>query len=302
LNSYLATKSQVEVVLGNGQRATAPVAGSLAFQALKDMLQQKALLQMAKDEGVAPTEEDVKKELEFQKKLDPDYVKKRRSLGYTLEQINKQLEVALAHERLVTKGITISKDEVDQYIANNKQLFREPETVDMQWIFVRTREKLDKVEDELRKGAIFASVAQQYGEQPRAKEDGGRFTSNRVLDRFPVELKNLINKTEVGRVTNDTSAAAVKGWTKLNDGFAKFYVERKTPAKDITIDETRRKLVERQLAMERGAAATNLDMRLADRLVEAKVAIEDKLLKEQWERFVKDLKERKGVGTETASR
>ncbi len=283
-NKYLATKETVTVIIPNSGPADLQVAGSLAFQALKDLVARKVLMQLAKDEGVAPEEKDVLAELDTRKKLNPNYVKQMTAGGMSIQRLKEDIAVGLARERLLTKGITVSMDEVNKYIANNKELFMDPARADMQWVFVKAAAAKAAVDKELATGQPFGSVAQRLSEYPKAREDQGRFPQNEVR-RMPPELQTLVNKTAELKVTE---------WLKLQDGFAKFYISKKTAAKAIQMDDVRKGLVQRQLAQERGSQAVDLNKRISDKLRQSEIKIDDPSLKDPWDKAMEELKKASG--------
>lgn len=283
-NKYLETKDTVTVMTPSGP-AEARVAGSLAFQALKDLVARKILMQLAKDEGVAPAEADVLAELELRKKLNPNYIKQVTAGGMSIQRLKEDIAVGLAREKLLSKGITITKDEVDKYIATNKEAFMEPARADMQWIFVKTEAAKSAVDKELATGQPFSSVAQRLSEFPNARQDQGRFPQAVIRD-MPQELQDLVSKTPELKVSE---------WLKLSDGWAKFSIQKKTPAKAINMDESRKLLVQRQLAQERGGQAVDLNKRISDKLKSSEIKVEDPSLKEPWERAMEELKKASGA-------
>jgi hypothetical protein len=291
-HSYLERKPTVQVMSPDGQVVEAPVARSLAFQGMQDLISRRIMAQMAKDEGVYPTEADIMKELEFQTKRRPDFVKLLTAQGLTLEDIKNDLAIDLTRERLLTKGITVTDEEVDQFITENKQSFMTPETADLLFVVVQNQEQRRTVDKELGEGQMFAAVTKRHSVSPDVRQTGGRFRLNQVA-AFPEPLKSAVQKTGERRTTD---------WIEADGMSYKFYVERKAEAKPIEIDDTMKTLVRRQLAMQRGAKANDLSKRLLDKLKDAKIDIEVRALKEPWEKQIEQLKTQEaqqGVGRTT---
>jgi parvulin-like peptidyl-prolyl isomerase len=279
-HKYLEYKPQVNVVTNNNQVAQAQVAGTLGLLAFEDLLRQKLLLQMAKDEGVFPTDQDIQKELEFQKKRNPDFVKELQARGLKLAEIRESLTVDIATERLITKGIKVEMPEVDKFIQDNPKSFVDPATVDMLWVFVKDKANEGSVDDELRAGQAFAAVAKRYSQFPGAATNQ-RFPQ-RVISAMPKEIQKLVDKTGEAQQTE---------WLTLSDGFAKFYVEKKEGEKPIVMDDTKKEFLRRQIALERGRKATDLDAKLQERLKSAKIDVKYDDMKELWKRAEEQLKQ-----------
>lgn len=277
---FLEVKNTVNVRV-QGQTASLPVAEPLGFQALQDLVQRQLLLQMAADEGVLPTDKDVLDEIEFKKKINPNFVRELQARGMTLRQIKFAVLADLAQERLLTKGITVTDEEAKKYVEENKKQFTEPERYDMLWIVVKDDAAKAKIDQEIKAGTNFGQLAMQYSIDPQAKQSTGRFP-NGVIEQLPEQLQTVLRKTSEG---------ASSDWVKVESNWAKFYIEKKNPAKPVVMDEAKMTLLKRQMAMQRGARANDLTKRLADKLKEAKVEVKYSDLKSPWEKLMERIKD-----------
>ena len=276
---YLENKGTVMVTV-QGQNASLPVSAPLGYQALEDLISQKILLQMAEDEGVAPKSEDVDAEIAFRTKLNPGFVNQQTSAGITLQQIKDALLVQLAQERLLTKGITVTMPEVEDYIKKNPKQFEDPATAELQWVVVKDEATKAKVDQALTTGQDFQKVALTYSIDPNLKQNGGKFPQTRI-DQMVEPIRKAVEATPTGKQT---------AWIKFNDGQAKFLVEKKEAAKPTTISEAQKQYVQRQLAMQRGKMANDLDKRLRDKLKETKITVDYEPLKPMWAKTEEQLK------------
>ncbi len=299
---YLKTKDRVRIITDQGQIVEAPVyqvlgngqtlGTTLAYQAIEDLISRKLIAQVAKDEQVYPTEREVMAELDFRKKLNAGYVQAQNNLGMTMDRIKDQLYVELATEKLLTKGITVSDADLEKFIKENK-LDRDPETADLQYIYVRAPAAKQRVDRELATGASFGTVAVRYSEAPNAKETNARFPV-RIVDRLLEPMKSAVRKTPEGRTTD---------WINLQDGSAKFYVEKKSPEKPLKLDDTRRQLLKREIAKLQGRRAKDLGKRLADKLFasESKILVVPNDLKDMWKQAMDRAKKDRKVSVPTSS-
>lgn len=282
-HKYLEAKPTVRVQTGSGI-AEARVAESLAFQALQDMIARQVTLQLAADEKVYPTDAEVSKELDFQKKLNPNFLPQLTRSGLTIDRIKDSLLLNLAREKLITKGVTVTMKEAEDYIAANPKAFMEPATADMLWVFVRNSANKAKVDEALKSGQTFSIVASQFSEFPGASEQGGRFPTRQV-NQLPVDLQKLVASTPEGRASN---------WLTMQDGSARFFIEKKSPEKPLEMTPERKELVRRQLAQQRGNQAIDLGKRVLDKLTASKVDVKERSLVEAWntafERFKREQK------------
>jgi parvulin-like peptidyl-prolyl isomerase len=219
---------------------------------------------MAEDEGVAPKSEDVDAEIAFRTKLNPGFVNQQTSAGITLQQIKDALLVQLAQERLLTKGITVTMPEVEDYIKKNPKQFEDPATAELQWVVVKDEATKAKVDQALTTGQDFQKVALTYSIDPNLKQNGGKFPQTRI-DQMVEPIRKAVEATPTGKQT---------AWIKFNDGQAKFLVEKKEAAKPTTISEAQKQYVQR----------------LRDKLKETKITVDYEPLKPMWAKTEEQLK------------
>ncbi|MDX2066401.1 MAG: peptidylprolyl isomerase [Fimbriimonadaceae bacterium] len=282
-NAYLARKRTV-TVMGPQGPIDLQVTGSLGLQALRDMVNRKLLLQIAKDQGVAPTEDAVKKEIDFQQKRDPQFVKKLTGAGMSLEQINQDLKVDLARFNLVTKGITVTPADVDKYIKDNPQEFVTPAQVELYFIQVSSDKAKTEVDTALKQGTTFPIAASRYSEAPGARTSQGRFPIT-LVSELPPALARIVNDAKVGSPTN---------WVKDGQNWLRFFVQNKQQEKKISIDETIKEAVRRRIAEMRGGQANDLTKSLQERLKSATVEVKTPSLVEGWKQTMESLKASEG--------
>ncbi|MFM9871862.1 MAG: SurA N-terminal domain-containing protein [Fimbriimonadaceae bacterium] len=297
LIEYLETKSTVRVSvqgvqqIPNSQEANAQVSGTLAFQALQDMVVRKLVIQMAQKEGVLPSMDDVNAHIKLLGDVNPTFVQNLQSRGLSMKGIREQVQVDLAQQNLVSKGITVTDAEVDSYIKSNKAEFQDPAKAEMLWIVSNTQSKA-LAEADLNKGTKFEDVAVKFSIDPNAKQLGGKFNSSGQTPPpggFPINalaevFRTAVEKTTAGKSTDWIAIPGKEGT------FAKFYVVRKTEARDQEITPARKELVKRGLAVARGQQTKDIQEKLATMLREAKITVEDENLKPLWEKFSEKLK------------
>lgn len=283
-HKYLEIMPTAQVVVQN-QVAALPINETLAFQALRDLVMQKIVAQMAKDEGVYPTDEEVTAEIKFKTTLNESFLKELNARGLDLKTIRKSIAQDLAQERLITKGITVTKEDVDQYIKDNPKQFVEPATADITFIYVRDDAAKKQVDQALASGQTFADVAVRLSQVPNVAQNGAKFPVN-VIEQLPTgpdtNIKELIKSTPELKET---------AWVKFQGGQTKFYVDKKTEERPVSLDENRKEQIRRNLALQRGQQATDLQKRIADRMKEADIQIAYASLKDPWKTAMDKAKE-----------
>ena len=281
--------------LGNVVNQVVPmeVAGSVGFQALQDLVNQEVLFLLAKEENIQVTTEDIEAEIKFQRELDPNFLQRYQNMGMNMGMIRERVRISLVEERLLTKGITVTMDEVDRFIADNPQQFTEPANAQLRWILVPTADRA-RVDAELATGQDFSVVARQFSRAPNAVQLEGRYTPGPVpIAQLPQEIRPRVVAAQAGAVTD---------WIPDGQGnIAKFLIEQKSPERKVELTEPRRKLLQRAIARDKGARAKDLGQRLADKrnqlIKDAKIVVEYDALEEQWKNFEEAVK-RAEAGTE----
>ncbi|MGE0001344.1 MAG: SurA N-terminal domain-containing protein [Fimbriimonadaceae bacterium] len=281
-NKYMAAKPTIRVVV-QGEVVELPVAETIAFQALQDLISRKALFQMAKDEGVMPTDKQVDDEVGFQKKLNPEFVQQYQARGMGNPQIRDEIRFNLAQERLFTKGISVSDDEVQKWVEANPQAFVDPAKATLSVVLVKDATQQAKVDKALENGRPFREVAVDNSTMRDAKVNQGKFNSGR-----PVPIRSLA--PVVREAVDKVQPRQTTGWVKLPEGMAKFYVDSKTD--DIELEKTPERManVKRSLGIEKGKLANDLRQRLLKRIRETDIEIVGSdAYNTAWKRFVEML-------------
>lgn len=292
-HSYLERKPLVTVNVEGAGAQNLPVVGSIGFQAMRDLVNRRLLLQVAKDEGVSPTSADIEKEIEFQKKVNPDFVRDLTNRGMSIDEIKNDLAIDIAQRNVLTKGITITDKDVDDYIKGNPQSFVEPARVSLLWVVVDSEQLKARVDNDLRAGQNFRTVAARYSVARDARRTNGRYPLSVMNSDFPPRLRVLVERTPEFRATD---------WVRDGARWAKFYVEKKFPQKKMNMDATLRERVRRLIALDRGRQANDFGDRMQQQLRNAKVDVRESVLERQWKTAMEALTQGDATrGTEGAA-
>lgn len=280
LFQHMASKPKVQVNV-NGQRVDLPVSDTLAFQALRDLVSQRILLQMAQEEKVAPTAAEIDKEITFRDSVEPGFVTLLKQRGLSMDSIRQLIAVDLCQFRLQTSGVKVADNEVDTYIKENPKKFVQPEQVDLAWIVVSNEEKRSKAQGAMDKGMDFKTAARQFSEAPNASANGGQYQIKET-GALPPALRDKIASLQPGQSTD---------WLKDSSGIMKFQLISRTPEKPIEITAARREMVRRQMALQRGSQARDLTKQLAERIKAANVKFSDDNQQALWNAYLDRLKD-----------
>jgi len=284
---YMMLKPSVQIRTGRGAQ-DAPLAQPLGFQALNDLVKQKLLVQMAKQQGVYPTDTDVQNEIKFQVDGDPNFVKNLTAQGLDTDMIKQALAVEMSQRNLITKGITVTDADIEDYQKKNPKQFIEPTAYDIDWILVKKPEGKKQVDDELRRGQDFAQTAMRFSESQNAKEMKGTFPFNHL---YGTGSRTDIPYKEISEPISKTPALKTTDWISApdNSGFAKFYVASITPEKKIVLNDHQKEVLRRLIKQQRGAKAQELGTQILEQQRTSKVDVKLAGLQEMWDNYIKQL-------------
>ena len=298
----LETMGTVAVRLPNGQVQSLPVADALSAQALRQLIEQEALLKAARDEGVLPTKDQIEREKKLRTDLRPAYVNELKQRGLSVTDIDNSLLVELARENLQTRGTREKTlEEVEDYIKANPEQFTTPETCTLRVILVNVGQMQQQVDDALSKGQTFQAVAATYSMAPGAKLNNGAFPFGAqvpqpiAVAQLDAELKKIVAELPAGRISN---------WITSGNQRVKISIESKNPAAKRTLSPQEKELLKRNLRVADGQAQNDLTKIVVDKLLAAKVVVMPPYLKQSWETYFKSVKERSGdiLGTSSGDK
>lgn len=270
-------KPNVIVQTNNGQLQL-PVAQPIGFQVANDLVNQKLLEKIAKDKGVYPSSAEVDAEVKFRNTKRIDYVQAQTSQGVTLDQIKKDVALDLCQYKLITKGITVTEKEVDDFIKKNPQQFITPKLADILWIVVKDPKKLPKVDEDLKSGQSFEAVAKRYSDEKNIQ------FPTRVFDQLPARLKIVVDKIKEG---------GTSGWETDNGYKVRFNVVKITPANKIKIEPWMKEEIKRSIGTAKGSKTVNIQKLILERRLKSKVVAVKPTLRKSFEALDKSLESQK---------
>src|SRR5690606_10376644 len=132
-------------------------------------------------------------EVKFKTELNPAFIKQLQARGMSMDAIRNQVELDLSQERLLTKGVSVTDEEVEKFIKENPKQFVEPATATMSWILVNDEAGRTNAQQELDRGKAFKEVAKANSVAPGAMQNEGAFQITNISQMSP-ELQAAISK------------------------------------------------------------------------------------------------------------
>ena len=212
--------AQAEAAYKSQQREF-PAAGTPEYEQLKNqtvdfLIQRIEFAREAKALGITVTDQEVDDRLTELKQqfFDGDDTKYHAELekqAITEADVLADLRAQLVSQKIfaeVTKGESVTDEEVDTYYNENTDQFTQPESRDVAHILVDKKEKADELYAQLQDGADFAKLAEKNSTDTGSAADGGKLTD--VRGSFVPEFEEVAFALETGEISEPVKSQF--GW------------------------------------------------------------------------------------------
>lgn len=231
---------------------------------LGDLIDRELLYQESQKQGIKIKDATVNEQIDTLKKrfkTEDEFKTVLSKMNLTEDSIRAELKRALAvqgfiEEKFINK-ITISDKDIKTYYDNHPNFFKQPEKVQASHILIKVepdadeakkaeaRKKLEKVQEQLKKGEDFAGLAKQFSEGPTGANGGdlGYFEREQMVGPFseaafalkPGEVSDIV-ETRFGYhliKTVDKKPATVTPYEEVK-GRIEEYLKKERVQKEIT--------------------------------------------------------------------
>lgn len=233
-----------------GQQLPDAQMAQMKNQVLESLIDRELLFQESKKEGIQIKSEAVSDQFQKIQQRYPDkeeFKKLLSDMGLTELDVKKQIERGMAIQELIDKEvaqkITVSDEETKSFYDKNPQLFQQPEQVKARHILIKVaadapeeqkaeaRKKIEAVQQKVKKGEDFATLAKTYSEGPSGPRGGdlGYFRRGQMVKPFEEAAFSL--------EPNETSEIV-----ETRFGYHLIKVDDKKPAKKMTYAEIKDRL------------------------------------------------------------
>jgi parvulin-like peptidyl-prolyl isomerase len=173
------------------QGKTFPKQGTTDYETVKGqavalLVQQAERTEKAKSEGIDITDKQVEKRLNQIKKQyfansETKYKAQLKKQHLTDAEVHDDVRSQLISEAVfakVTKGVTVSADDVHAYYIQHPQLYSKAQTRDVRHILVKTKGRAASIFSQLKAGnkQTWCTLAKKYSQDPSSKNSCGKLT------------------------------------------------------------------------------------------------------------------------------
>ncbi|MCS6924000.1 MAG: peptidyl-prolyl cis-trans isomerase [Fimbriimonadales bacterium] len=274
------------VPLAGNQATTAPA----GYTTLVQMIREQVLLDMAKEEGVLPTEQQVEERVQRELKTNPQVKQAIDEQQLALEDLRQRMRVFLAEFNLRTKGVTVTEQEVKKAYEENKRAFYRPATARVRTIVVQNPQVRKQIDDDLKRGFNFQSIVSKYSQNPVAGVQSGE-TEFALEGDIPMNAPDRPILLRVRSILTNAKPMQVTDWIPVGNGVvARFEVIAKSAGRQIPFEEVKDSIRE-QLMLQKGMQTNrDLNLEIAKRIANTPVEIKSEAWKRQYEKDIEELK------------
>ena len=219
-------------------------------EVLESLIDRELLFQESKKKGIKVKTEAVSDQLQKIQQRYPnkeEFKKLLSNMGLTESDVQAQIERGMAIQELIGKEVTekikVSDEETKAFYDKNPQLFQQPEQIKASHILIKVqadapadqkaeaRKKLEAVQQKVKKGEDFATLAKTYSEGPSGPKGGnlGYFRRGQMVKPFE-EAAFSLKPDETSEIV------------ETQFGYHLIKVNDKKPAKKMTYAEVKDRL------------------------------------------------------------
>jgi len=255
-----------------GQQIPDVQMAQMKSEVLESLIDRELLFQESKKKGIQVKSDAVSDQLQKIQQRYPnkeEFKKLLSNMGLTESDVQAQIERGMAIQELIDKEVTekikVSDEETKAFYDKNPQLFQQPEQIKASHILIKVqadapadqkaeaRKKIEDVQQKVKKGEDFATLAKTYSEGPSGPKGGdlGYFRRGQMVKPFeeaafslkPDETSEIV-ETQFGYhliKVNDKKPAKKMTYTEVKDRLSENLKKQKQDSEANAYIETLRK-------------------------------------------------------------
>ncbi|WP_277221916.1 peptidylprolyl isomerase [Peptoniphilus vaginalis] len=179
---------------------------------------------------------DVVNELVYQALLYEDAMEKGMDKEDEFIQVVEKTKESMLKTYALGKLLAtaeVKDEDIKKFYEENKDAFKQAESADASHILVEEEDKAREIYEKIKNGGDFEELAREFSTCPSKEKGGdlGTFTRGQMVKEF----EDAVFENEVGTITEPV---------KTQFGYHIIKVNKKNPARELTFDEVKDKIVE----------------------------------------------------------
>ncbi|MFD1957200.1 peptidylprolyl isomerase [Paenibacillus thailandensis] len=213
-------------------------------EVLRTMMVRKAIDLEARNLGLQVTDEEQTAELAAVTSgyaSEEDYFRvMQEQLGMTRDEVLEDMKYRLLLEKIATRDVTVSEQEISEYVSKNRDSFGDRLQLHLRWIVTATEREADDIVDRLAAGEDFEQLAAEASIDAFTAGDGGDLGFIDANDPFySKEIMDTASRMQTGEIA---------GPFEVDAGFAVIQLVERQLTEGLSDEEIREKAV-KQLAL-----------------------------------------------------
>jgi parvulin-like peptidyl-prolyl isomerase len=246
------------------------------FLTIEQLITERFLLQLAKEKGVLPTDAEVQQELTNAIEDSPKLLEDWQNAGRTRPELEYEMRYQLAQFKLITRGITITDQQVEQFYNSNPTMYTLPKRVKLRVIVVDSVTAKEAVDADLKSGKTFAQVAGTRS-LDLSKAIGGDYGIT-PIGQLSAQAQDAVTKKKADGTTD---------WLESDGNYIKFLVEQVLPEEKQPLDAKLKRRIRKQRMLDNGRVKNDLQKEMSAMRAKSKIDIKQKEFAEAYNRFIK---------------
>ncbi|GIV01432.1 MAG: hypothetical protein KatS3mg015_0262 [Fimbriimonadales bacterium] len=255
------------------------------FITLLRMINDELILELARQKGVMPTEGEIDSEFAKRKQGNAELFAEMEAIGISEAELKLRATIDLAQFKLLTMGVTVTDEQVDEHYKANPQLYTVPGILHLRVIVVKD-EAAKAAVDEALKTKPFGEVAQEHSVDA-TKAIGGDLGVI-PIGNLPERIQQQFKDVPVGKTTD---------WIESSGSWLKYFVEEKTETTIKPLTPELRETIRKRLMLEIGKQKNRLQDDLDALRASAKIEFSNPGMKTLYERYMKEYFRSAGGGS-----
>jgi len=179
----------------------------------------------------------------------------KNQLGFSQHKAIEEIHYQLLLEKIATKDIEVSEEEIEMYMASHQDRYNEHVVVRLSWILTYDQKEAFDMLDLLSSGNPFAELAKQYSQDAYSAQMGGDL--GEITDDDPFYDQLMLQEATRMNVGD------IMGPLEVSDGYAIIYLTGKKSEEPMS-SEQQRELAIRDITLDRAGALSEV----ADQLMQ----------------------------------
>lgn len=244
------------------------------FLTLQRLVEERLLLQLAKERNCLPTDAEVKATIAEMVEANPKYVESWTNLGLTAAELEQRHRMELAEFKLVTQGITVTDLEVEKHYKDNVTRYTLPRRYRVRLIAVTEPEKA-AVDAALGSGKPFDQVARELSKDT-SKFNGGDM-GERPEGEFSDAVRAALDALKIGQTTD---------WIQGDTAWVRMKLENVLPPQVLPLDASLKRDIRRELMRVRGRNRNDLNALMRDMRRKSNIELKQVQFRDELQRLI----------------